>query len=55
MAQKKNFKVDFVKKIIVITAEYEKQMNENPYSVEAKEFRALLKELKGFEVCSIFC
>ena len=50
MAQKKNFKVDFVKKTIVITAEYERQMNENPYSVEAKEFRSLLKELKGFEV-----
>ena len=50
MAQKKNFKVDFVKKTIVITAEYEKQMNENPYSIEAKEFRSLLKELKGFEV-----
>ena len=50
MAQKKNFKVDLVKKTIVITAEYERQMNENPYSVEAKEFRSLLKELKGFEV-----
>ena len=50
MAQKKNFKVDFVKKTIVITTEYERQMNENPYSVEAKEFRSLLKELKGFEV-----
>lgn len=50
MAQRKGLKIDFVKRTITITAEYDRTLNENPFGNEAKEFRALLKELKGFEV-----